>query len=83
MTLGTSTGDLETSRGAKVSTDDSYYFVPYDPNGNTDYVPNVANQYVGLISILTDTGVTYWNNVYTLSSPLYFKPVDGDISPNN
>lgn len=70
MTMGTTTGSLDTSRGAKVSTDDSYYFVPYDPNGNTDYLPNVANSYVGLMSLITDTGVMYWNNVYTLSTAL-------------
>jgi hypothetical protein len=81
--LGTATGDLDINRGAKVSTDDSYYFVPYDPNSNTDYLPNVANQYIGLISILTDTGITYWNNAYTFSSAINVKPTDGDLSPDN
>jgi hypothetical protein len=83
MTMGTSTGDLETSRGARVSTDDSYFFVPYDPNANNDYRPDITKKYVGLMSITTDTGTMYWHNVYTPATQFDIKPVDGEVSPDN
>lgn len=64
MGMGTATGSLTTKRGARVSTDDSYFFVPYDPNGNTDFLPDITKKYVGLMSIATDTGATYWHMMY-------------------
>lgn len=83
MSFGTNTGDLQTSKGAKISTDDSYYFVPFNPNANADYVPDNTKKYVGLLSIQVDTGVVYWNNVYTPSTQFDVNPVDGDVSPDN
>ena len=52
LTFGTATGSLIANRGAKLSLDDSYYIVPFDPNSNTDYKPIPANSYVGLMSLV-------------------------------
>lgn len=81
--MGTATGSLVANRGARVSTDDSYYFVPYDPSGNADYLPDIAKNYVGLISIATDTGAVYWHMMYTPSTQFALTTVDGDVSPDN
>jgi len=49
-----------------MSTDDSYWLIPFDPTNNNDYKPSPnTNSYVGLISIVTDTGATNFVNVYT------------------
>ncbi len=46
--FGTETGDLSTSRGSKLSLDDAYYLVPFDPSLNSDYAPTgLTGNYVG------------------------------------
>jgi hypothetical protein len=84
MTIGTSAGNLDFYRGARMSTDDSYWLIPFDPVNNVDYkgTPN-TNSYVGLISIVTDTGATNFVNVYTPATQFVAIPVDGDVSPDN
>ena len=48
MEFGTETGDLSTQRGSKLSLDDAYYIVPFDPNSNSDYAPTgLTGNYVG------------------------------------
>jgi hypothetical protein len=83
MSFGTSTGDLHPSKGARLSPDDSYLFVPFDPMSNTDYQPLASRNYVGLMSVQTDIGSTYWVNVYTPATQFVVTPVSGDVSPDN
>jgi hypothetical protein len=70
-----------------MSTDDSYWLIPFDPSNNNDYKPNPpspnTNSYVGLISIVTDSGATNFVNVYTPATQFTAIPVDGDVSPDN
>jgi len=66
---------LIASRGAAMSTDDSFWLIPFNPNQNPDYTPVLGQIYVGLLSIVTDTGIVNWVNVYTTTfTP---SPVDG------
>lgn len=83
MTFGTSTGDLAISKGTRLSPDDAYLFVPFDPSSNSDYRPVPTNNYVGLMSVQTDVGISYWVNVYTPTTQFAVVPVDGDVSPDN
>jgi hypothetical protein len=84
MTLGTSAGSLSTKRGARLSVDDSFFIVPFDPNANSNYKPSATKSYVGLTSISADTGQVYWMRLYASQSLAYMAaPVDGDVSPDN
>ena len=83
MSFGTVTGSLSHPRGTKSSVDDSYLFVPFNPNSNNDYRPNIANMYAGLICMETVAGATIWVNVYTPTTQFNIAPVDGDVSPDN
>jgi len=55
--FGTETGDLFTFRGSRLSLDDAYYLVPFDPSANSDYAPTgltgnfAGKKSFGLISI--------------------------------
>ena len=64
MSFGTNTGNMVTSRGAKVTLDDGYYIIPFDPSSNSDYRPVPTNSYVGIMSIQNDVGLAFWVNVY-------------------
>ena len=66
-----------------MSLDDSYYIIPFNPSANSDYVPNPANNYVGLMNIETDNGAAYWVMTYTPTAQFVCVPVDGAISPDN
>lgn len=84
MTLGTDAGDLTTTRGARLTVDDSFFIVPFDPNANINYKPNPARHYAGLMSLSADTGLVNWMQVYVPSTTYYsVAPVDGDVSPDN
>jgi len=81
--FGTSTGDLDTLRGSVLTIDNNFNIVPFNPMANSDYVPNAANNYIGLINVATSTGAVSWVNVYTPSVQFAMTPVDGGNSPDN
>jgi len=66
--FGTATGDLNVQRGAVLTLDNNFFIVPFDPMANSDYVPDPANNYVGLMSIAGTTGATNWVSLYTPST---------------
>ena len=85
MTFGSSNGNLAVPRGTRMSTDDSYLLIPFNPTGNPDYMPpSPANtNYVGLMSVQTSVGSVYWCNVYTPTTTFAVQASEGAVSPDN
>ncbi len=81
---------MSSSRGTRISVDDAFLIVPFNPSMNSDYsvTPAYSDEYagkqtVGLLALALDTGSTVWCNIYTSANSGAVVPVDGDISPDN
>jgi hypothetical protein len=80
----TLTSSIGGAKGARVSSDDSYYIVPFQPLSNTDYKgANTALNYIGVITLATDVLQTTRVSLYNPATDYAMVSVDGEISPDN